>query len=404
MMRIHHFTPYLVLLLILAACLPAQPVVPTSQLSGALTQVETEVTQDPVTSTSPLVSATPLPTRTPRPTITPIPTDTLTPTPIPTVTPDPAVFNPAVFGDIRLLDSFVVTSIQKKTGKDYLYDYQTKSEYDRSLAGFHINTKFDGSDYSSWDDSYWMGDWQYRKDNQTGLWSVLKVDAKNNFNGFPLDSLDLGKITSIYYFKSAKYLGIEDYQGIPAYHYTFDQTNLIELQNIKIDKAQGELFVSVEGRYPLHSYARFTGKIIPDNSVDPPWGEGVNEITQDLVSYNQPVEISLPADYPNFDQNLDIPLPSGSTLASFSELAKGVKNYTYITLVNQEEFNAFYTALTPTNGWSAAKFVDLNGPSLYCTGCVSLSKGKQQVVLSFSERHLDFKIKDYVIGVTFITP
>jgi len=129
-----------------------------------------------------------------------------------------------------------------------------------------------------------------------------------------------------------------------------DETNLVNLENWKVDKAVGDLFISVEGRYPLHSYARLSGKVIFAPGQDPPWTEGVVETTQDLVSFNQPVQINLPSDYPNFDLNLDFPLPSGSVLLGVSQVASGEKTYTYVTPVSEEECKAFYTSLVPTNG------------------------------------------------------
>ena len=396
----------LVLCLALSGCAPARPGTPETSTSEAPAFVHPSQTPVQPISTLPQASATV--TRTPRPTATEVPTVTLTPTPIPTATPDPAVFDPSTFGDIRKVDSFVVTTVWKETGQDYLYDSETRSEYNRNPAGFHDTSTFHGfnsysypPDTTTSGDAYWLGEWAYYKDNLTAKWRVTRA-AKENYNVSPLDNFDLAKIISISWFKSAKYLGVEQYKGIPAYHYSFDETNLMKLENVQVEKASGELFVSVEGRYPLHSYARFSGKIIPAPGQDPPWAEGVDERTQDLVSFNQPVQISLPADYPNYDLNPDFPLPSGSVLNSVYQVEGLEKSYQYITPVNEEEFKAFYASLVPTNGWTASKPVDLSGPVIWCEACFSFSKGGQQVVLEFSDEIVNFKHKDYVINIYFL--
>src|SRR5512142_1845783 len=97
--------------LALSGCSPAQP----GQAAS---------TSSPAPSEGPAAT-----TRTPRPTATTIPTTTSMPTPTFTATPDPEIFDPDTFGDIRKLDSFVVTEIRKQTAQGYLYDYGTKSEY-----------------------------------------------------------------------------------------------------------------------------------------------------------------------------------------------------------------------------------------------------------------------------------
>jgi hypothetical protein len=392
-------SPLLLLCLALTACLPAQTPAATEEAASPPAPAVTEAMPFTATSTLPSPSATA--TLTPHPTDPVLPTVTSTPAPAFTATPDPAVYNPVAFGDNRLLDSFVMSLAWKDTGKNYLYDYQTKSEYNHSPVELHITSKFTNGKTSTWDDSYWLEDWDYRKDNLTGLWAVVKADPQDKTSP-PLDSLDLRKAISISYFQSAKYLGIETYKGIPAYHYTFDQTNLAKLENIQIDKALGELFLSVEGRYPLHSYARFSGKLIPTPGANPPWAEGVKEFTQDLISFNQPVKISLPPDYPNPDLNLDIPFPPGTSLRSYFRTAQKETIYTYVTPADKDGYKAFYTALKPTNGWSAAKFIDLKGPVVFCKECASLSKGNQQVVLEFGEEFFDFEHKDFIISVHFV--
>ena len=67
---------------------------------------------------------------------------------------------------------------------------------------------------------------------------------RRNFSEFPLDNIDLARTITISYFRSAISLGVEQYMGIPAYHYTMDETDMIELENWKVDKAIGELFFS----------------------------------------------------------------------------------------------------------------------------------------------------------------
>jgi hypothetical protein len=395
------FPALLILSLILAGCTPGLSAASTALATGTAPLPQSSQTQILASPSQPATTATV--TRTPRPTATTIPTITPTSTSAPTATPNPTIYNPAAFGDIRKVDSFVVTTVWNKTGQDYLYNDQRRYEYSRSPAAFHTFSNFKDLTTSTSGDTFWLGDWNYSKDNLSGDWVVRKVDPKN-FNTFPLGDFDLGKTISISNFKSATYKGIEQYKGIPAYHYTFDETNLIKIDGWNVEKVSGELYVSVENRYPLHSYARFSGKIIRVSGATTTWAEGIDERTQDLVSFNQPVKISLPADYPNLDLNLDLPLPPGSVLDAVVQRVKGEKTYSYVTPVNEAEFRAFYTALTPTNGWSVQKLVDVKGPVFWCTACPNLSKEKQQVVLEFREEELNFKHKDYVILVHFSSP
>lgn len=394
------FSILLAFCLVLAGCAPVQPGSPEVATTGE--PVAVQPSQTPVSPSATLLQASATATRTPRPTATQVPTSTLTPTPNPTATPDPAVFDPSTFGDIHDLDSFVVTYVWKDTEPDYLYDSETRYEYNSNPAGFHVSSKFQHPTNSS-DDIYWLGEWSYSKDNLSGLWSVSRA-TKENFNEFPLDSFDLRKTISISNFNSATYLGIEQYQGIPAYHYTFDETNMIKIENWNVEKVSGELFVSVEGRYPLHSYARFSVKYIPMPGEITSRAGGVYERTQDLVSFNQPVQISLPEDYPNFDLNLDFPLPDGSELRSVYQDARGEISYAYVTPVNEEEFRSFYSSFVSANGWSASTPVAISGPAVWCDPCLTFSKGEQQLVLTFLDEIVSFVHKDYVIGLHFIAP
>ena len=138
---------------------------------------------------------------------------------------------------------------------------------------------------------------------------------------------------------------------------------------------------AVEGRYPLHSYARFSGKVIPAPAQDPPWAEGVVEKTRILFLSTSRCGSSLPADYPNFDLDLELPLPSGSVLGGVNQDTSGGVHYDYVTLVNTEEYKAFYASFDPASGWSALGQGDVHYDDWWCTACLIFSKGGQKVAL-----------------------
>ncbi|MBI5934777.1 MAG: hypothetical protein HY867_13810 [Chloroflexi bacterium] len=334
-----------------------------------------------------------------------IPSSTKEPSPTATTTPDPAIFDPSTFGDTRTLDSFVVTEIYMKTAQDYLYEVKNKSEYNRSQAAFHQTSNFHGFNIYSLDnysssDTYWLGEWVYYHDTQTGLWNVSKPSEKL-YNEVPLDYFDLSKWTS--YFKSATYLGIEQYNGIPAYHYSMNETNMIELKKWEVSKASGDLFISVEGRYLLHYNERFSGKVI--EGQNPPLIEGVVENTIELVSFNQLVQISLPDDYPNFELNLDFPLPAGSTFWGVNQDASGVISYGYDTSANEEAYQAFYASLDPASGWSAMGTSDLHIGDFWCTACFIFSKAGQKLAVEFFDERDRYDVHvAYHISVHLLPP
>jgi hypothetical protein len=381
--------------LALSGCSPPQP--------GATRPGQAPVISSPAASGGAAAA-----TRTPRPTATTIPTATSMPTPTFTATPDAAIYDPSTFGDIRKLDSFVLTEIWKQTAQGYLNENENKSEYNRSQAAFHQTYKYHGfdaylPDTTTSSEHYWLGEWVYNRDNLTSLWGASKPSKELN-NRFPLDDFDLSRRFSFDYFKSATYLGIEQYYGIPAYHYSMDETNMIELKKWKVSKAVGDLFISVEGRYPLHYNARYSGKVIIVSGQDPPLIEGVVENTMNLVSFNQPVQISLPADYPNFDLNLDFPLPSGSVLGGVGKDASGGIHYTYVTPVNEEEFKAFYASLDAARGWSALEPTDVHYGDFWCTACPIFSKDGQKVAVDFfDDTRFTQHIADYIY-VNFLPP
>lgn len=375
--------------ILLSLCLALSGCSPIQRGTLSVVPVPSQPSQTLFLDTTALPKESVSASRTPRPTATHVPTITFTPVPTFTSTADPAIFAPKTFGDIRKVDSFVLIENWKSTGQDYLNEQELKFEYQRDPAKFHSTTKYHGfepygSETTTSYETYWLEEWAYSKDNLSGLWGATRA-VKENFNEFPLNKYDFAKTINISYFRSARYLGVEQYKGVPAFHYSFDERNLIEMENMKIDKAVGELFVSVEGRYPLHSFARFSGKVIPAPGQDPPWAEGVVERTQDLVSFNQQVQINLPADYPNFTLNLDFPVPLGSILNSVNQDDSGGVHYNFVTPANEEQYKAFYTFPDPTSGWSVLGSSDVHYGDFWCTACPMFRKGYQKVALDFRD-------------------
>lgn len=323
-------------------------------------------------------------------------TATLPPTDVPTATATvyPPVFDPETLGDNRELDSFIRTRTDIVTGGSEVYERQDTIGYIKEPFNAFIVTKYSRSDWST-EKAYWIGGRSY-KTNATVDWLInleagtedyayfLKVDADMR-RGY-ITNADTSPI-------SATFIGQEDFHGIPAYHFTFDQTNLSRYgiepgdSGYITETAQGDIYLSQAGNYLLYFHVKATGNfysVIEDAKV--------RELTEELSSINQLKEIAVPPEYLEPEQtllDLDLPLPAGTTLVAMRRFGGASwETYAFAASVSNDEFLAFYENLAPTSGWTVSHIgqVTYHSP---CSGqdqvCIIINKGDVQFILDYYE-------------------
>jgi hypothetical protein len=324
--------------------------------------------------------------------LTPFPTETSLPTPSPTEAPTatvyPPVFDPAALGDNRVLASFILTIKNKTTGGGEVTETKDTIGYIKEPFGaYHLQTRT----YGHAPEQYLIGGRLYEKNYNENFWNVSLEPDPQDIDYYLQGAADMRKVyeTDLGVI-SAKFAGREDFQGIPANHFTFDQTDLTggsdPTSTYKIEKASGDLYLAQDGNYLLRYHIKVTGNVYP--SSGPGYSSGVREFTEDLSSINQLTEIALPAEYLALKLELDLglPAPAGTKLHAFNHSNDGRRytlyDYFMPVSVSTDDFLEFYRNLAPTNGWTVAQ---VGGKTSYdyCKGleCVILKKGNAQAVL-----------------------
>ncbi|MEQ1872288.1 MAG: hypothetical protein ABL953_01060 [Ilumatobacteraceae bacterium] len=304
----------------------------------------------------------------------------------PTTVPDPTVFNPNNVGDIRELSSFVFTIAEAHTFNGTYSESSTTIGYIKEpFAAYSVQT-YDGArgvnEYSVNGRFY----------HEYGDWYLYEKDSRSTPDIFT-------ELTNEYAFSrvlSAVYVGEEELAGIAAYHFTFDETNLL---NFDPDgpsfEVEGDFYLAKQGNYLLYVHFRSVAA-----------GEGfelIDEFTETLTSVNELTEITLPSDFVPMDAALDVGvefsavLPPGSALSTMVRFGGasggiagiGVDYYRFITPVkNNAEMLDHFRTLPPTNGWTVTHIghVNLHLEPNNCetaNECVILQNGGTQVVVSF---------------------
>jgi hypothetical protein len=358
------------------------------------------VNQAPVTppATVPLLpSTTPDLASSIPPTLTPSPTDTPKPTPsptdAPTLTPSQPVFDPAAIGDNRQLASFILTRTDKTTGGGEVIETTDTIGYTKDpFSAYHLGT----TAYGKRDPKYTIGGRLYEKNSNEGYWIAWLEPDPTDVDFFLQSPADMRWVYQTNFgVISAQFAGREDFQGIPANHFTFDQTNLGEQSDptgtYKIDKAQGDLYLAQDGNYLLRYHIKFTGNVYSPGG-NPDYFPGVREFNEELSSINQLTEITLPAEYLALKLELDLglPVPADTKLQTVLHSNDGRKydyyDYYMPVTVSPDNFLEFYRNLTPTNGWTV---LQVGGKTKFDScqdrDCVILKKGNAQVVLAISK-------------------
>ena len=307
----------------------------------------------------------------------------------PTTLPDPTIFNPNNVGDLLELASFVFTIDEAHTFNGSYSERSTTTGYIRApLAAYSLQT-YDGA----------SGVREYLVDgrfyHEYGDWYLYEKDSRSTPDIFS----SLNTEYALAQVLTAQYVGEGEYAGVTAYHFTFDETNLINFDYFTPEnpspEVEGDFYLAQQGNYPLYVHSRSVAV-----------GEGfelIDEYTETLTSVNELTEIALPADFVPMDAALDVGvefgalLPPGSSLSTMIRYGGasggiggiGVDYYRFTTPVrNNAELLDYFRALPPTNGWTVSHigFVDLHLEPINCetrNECVILQNGGTQVVVSF---------------------
>lgn len=308
--------------------------------------------------------------------------------PATTIPPDPSVFNPNAIGDPMELASFVFTTDEfhsfngQPSQVTTTYGYISEPYSVSVVADYH-----DGSNYRQY-----FVDGRVYEVNNSGYWYLYEkgsLAAPPPLDGF-------GVADALYRVASAVFVGAEDYLGIAAYHYTFDETNIDLYSSYTPEKPspeiEGEFYLAQDGNYVLYAHSRQVAA-----------GDGyelIDEFTNSLSSVNAPMEIALPDDMLPLKEALDagatygIPMQPDATVDSminYNSGGIGVYYYEYTTTwKNEAEFIAFYTALPPTNGWEVTHIGQVKNFDEFCFdgNCVLIKNGDKQFILYFDGRNL----------------
>lgn len=327
--------------------------------------------------------------------------ESLTATPPPTVAPTPTVyppvFDPNALGDNRVLDSFILTRKEKTTGcggpnGNYEIDRTDTIGYIKEPYNAYMVNKFlVTTDEYAEHKTYLIGS-RYYTTNGTVDWLIVEGAPSDKIEYLQSEADFLGVL--MVDLLSAQFVGQEDFQGIPANHFTFDQTNLEKYTDpitgtVQIEAAQGDLYVAQDGNYLLYFHAKRTGILCH-------WGQesfpGVHEFTEELSSINQLTEFAVPAEYLEPEQtllDLDLPLPAGTTLFFMRRFRESdTDEYVFATSVSNNEFLEFYKNLAPTSGWTVSHIGQVKN-HYTCMDqdqvCIIINNGDVQFILDYYE-------------------
>lgn len=319
---------------------------------------------------------------------------TLPPAVVPTATVYPPVFDPDAIGDNRMLDSFILTRTDKTTGDWEGEEHQDTIGYIKQPFNAYELQRFKLGDVEGLHRKYSI-DGRFYMTNASYDW-LISLETPPDETGILQDEADTRWVYDTNFGPvSAQFAGQEDYQGMPANHFTFDQTDLRDYDNYdsypggyKIEKVEGDLYLSQNGNYLLVFHIKMTGNVYsPGGSAD--YFPGVREFSEELTSINQLKEITVPAEYLEPEQTLQdlgLPLPTGSMLTGMERFSGGlgVESYFFAASVSNDGFLDFYKNLAPTDGWMVS-YIGIV-PNHYRCGprdCVILNKGGAQVILFY---------------------
>jgi hypothetical protein len=295
-------------------------------------------------------------------------TATSEPTEGPTATVWPPVYDPSALGNIRNLDSFIATMHEVNNyGGSPVERTLTFGTVKEPYAAYFINQYSSGveKDYVIDGRTYILtdsGDW-YIEEREIDFFNQADIDA------FMRE------------LAAAAFVGEEEYEGIPAYHFVLERTQTSEGAYM----SEGEFYLAKEGNYVL--YLRRWSGTSDTNYV---------QNTQTFSSINQLTEITLPAEMQDMPaaaevpSELALPLPPDSVFLSMIryESLSNIDNYWFTNpFAGEEEFLDYYRNLPETDGWTVSHIGYVTKHGTECAEgdvshqCVIINKGNTQVVL-----------------------
>lgn len=319
-------------------------------------------------------------TTSPLPTSTAVSTST-TPT---TTAPGPPVYDPQRLGDSLELASFVLTVTIDNTNNGQLAENITTLGYTREPLSMYRLATFSGSTDST---RRYLVNGRTYEENQFGDWDLYEAGSRAAPD--PSDNIEFRSsiLTGVL---TAQLVGQEDFAGLPANHFVFNETNTRNFSSFTPEKpsptVEGDFYLAQNGNYVLYAHSK---EISPGRTY---------EVTEAMSFVGQVGAITLPDDMDLMTQALDVGvglislLPPGSALSSMLRYTNGIgiDYYTYTTPVkNNDDVLDFYRTLPPTSGWAVSHIGHIT-PHLEQTNCetrnecVILQNGGEQIVISFA--------------------
>jgi hypothetical protein len=303
-----------------------------------------------------------------------------TATPRPTQAPSATVWPPVFdlyhlehLGDIRDLDSFVVTVTVKNTvNGDTTQTISTIGFTKEPYSAYNLNQYSIGSDRT-----YLVDGWIYEI-TDIGVWYISTGSGDALFTRAEIPTANAHKLVE------AQFVAEEEYQGIPAYHFVLNPEQCNECNaNYQLE---GDFYLARDGNYVLYSHWKETSK--SENF------SGVYEVAEEFSSINQLTEITLPADMQGMvtalalPAELGLPLPADSELYSMIRYGDGVDDYYFFTpKTSIEQFLDYYRNLELVDGWAVSHVGHVTLHDDDCTSfreCVIINKGNTQVILYYN--------------------
>jgi hypothetical protein len=334
---------------------------PLAQTSGSEPTAVLEPTVGPSEQAATEVPATPKPTRIPTPAATP--------------TVWPPVLDLRSLEDIRNLDSFVVTVNEKNTVNGQLTERTITVGYIREPFSAYLVNEY----HSGVDRTYVVNDRTYALTG-SGDWYISAGASDDLFLEADIPAGNTEKLVG------AEFVGEEEYQGIPAYHFELKPSDPMDAN--ANDQVEGDFYLAIDGNYVLFSHWKETSR----------QGDFVQiyEVTEALSSIHQLTEIELPADMEGMVPaaelpfELKLPLPPGSAFRGMIRYRSGIGvdlYYLSTPKTGLDEFLDYYRGLPPTDGWTVSHVghVRLHQDDCEFTReCVIIQRGSTQVILYYN--------------------
>ena len=297
----------------------------------------------------------------------------------------PPVYDQRTLGDNLELDSFVATVTVSTTSSGMLSENVTTIAFVREPLSVSELATYVYSGGQDSDRRYLVGGRSY-EETSAGDWYLYESGSPSAPHLGSTADLRNGNLVGV---ATADLVGEETYAGLPANHFVFDETDLTNYSAYTPENpsptVEGDFYLASDGNYVLYTHYKETSEFI------------TREVTEVLSQVNQLTEITLPSDMAPMTQALDVGvalsrlLPPGSELSDMVRYRHGigVDYYGFMTPVRgNDDFLDFYRAMPATDGWTVTHIghVKPHLEKINCeisVDCVILSKGGEQIVISF---------------------